>query len=112
MQDTGHILFDNYGCGAEYHHKLDAQIQSGERSFRDVSEEIWGSLHIPFDDGFVVMEETIELDPGFREFYEYCLANGFPFNVISAGLKPILRPVLDTFLGEEEVSLLKSERGG
>lgn len=106
MQDTGHILFDNHGCGAEYRNKLDAQIKSGERSFRDASEEMWGSLHIPFDDGFVIMEKTIELDPGFREFHEYCVANGYPFNVISAGLKPVLRRVLDIFLGEKEVRRL------
>lgn len=103
MQDTGHILFDTYGCGAEARNKLDEQIKSGERSFRDVSEEMWGSLHIPFDDGFVVMEKTLEIDPGFREFHQYCVDNGFPFNVISAGLKPVLRRVLDTFLGKQEV---------
>lgn len=105
MQDTGHILFDTYGCGAEARTKLDDQIKSGERSFRDVSEEMWGSLHVPFDDGFKVMEQTLEIDPGFREFYQYCVENGFPFNVLSAGLKPVLRRVLDCFLGEEEVRL-------
>ncbi|KAJ5618931.1 Pdp3-interacting factor 1 [Penicillium lagena] len=101
MQDTGHILFDTYGCGTEARNKLDEQIKSGERSFRDVSEEMWASLNIPFDDGFKVMEKTLEMDPGFREFHQYCLENGFPFNVISAGLKPVLRRVLDSFLGAE-----------
>ncbi|KAJ6013579.1 Pdp3-interacting factor 1 [Penicillium herquei] len=100
MQDTGHILFDNHGCGEIAREKLDEQIKNGERSFREVSEEMWGSLNIPFDDGFIVMEKTLEIDPGFREFHQYCIANGFPFNVISAGLKPVLRRVLDTFLGE------------
>jgi 2-hydroxy-3-keto-5-methylthiopentenyl-1-phosphate phosphatase len=109
MQDTGHILFDNYGCGEETRNKLDEQIKSGERSFREVSEEMWGSLDVPFDDGFVVMEKTLEIDPGFREFHQYCIENGFPFNVISAGLKPVLRRVLDTFLGEKEVRLDKPE---
>jgi hypothetical protein len=63
MQDTGHILFDNFGCGAEKKAALDAQIQSGERSFRDVSDEMWGSLDVPFDDGFAVMKEALEMDP-------------------------------------------------
>jgi 2-hydroxy-3-keto-5-methylthiopentenyl-1-phosphate phosphatase len=49
------------------------------------------------------MEKSIEMDPGFKEFHQYCQANGFPFNVISAGLKPILRRVLDMTLGEKEV---------
>lgn len=32
------------------------------------------------------------------------MKNSIPFNVISAGLKPVLRRVLDTFLGEEQSS--------
>ncbi|KAI0601384.1 2,3-diketo-5-methylthio-1-phosphopentane phosphatase [Biscogniauxia sp. FL1348] len=102
MQDTGHVLFDNHGCGAKRREVLDEQIKSGERSFRDVSEEMWGSLNVPFDDGFEVMEKTLEIDPDFQSFHQYCIEHGIPFNVISAGLKPILRRVLDTFLGEEQ----------
>ncbi|KAI1344716.1 2,3-diketo-5-methylthio-1-phosphopentane phosphatase [Xylariaceae sp. FL0016] len=101
MQDTGHVLFDNYGCGAEKRQLLDEQIKNGERSFRDVSEEMWGSLNVPFDDGFEIMEKTLEIDRDFQTFHQYCITNNIPFNVISAGLKPVLRRVLDTFLGEE-----------
>lgn len=102
MQDTGHILFDAHGCGSTRREILDEQIKTGERSFREVSEEMWGSLNVPFEDGFEVMERTLEIDPDFQEFHKFCIANNIPFNVISAGLKPILRKVLDTFLGEEE----------
>ncbi|KAI8962673.1 HAD-like domain-containing protein [Daldinia sp. FL1419] len=104
MQDTGHVLFDNHGCGSKRREMLDEQIKTGERSFRDVSEEMWGSLNVPFEDGFEVMEKTLEIDPDFQSFHQYCLKNDIPFNVISAGLKPILRKVLDTFLGEEASS--------
>lgn len=102
MQDTGHILFDAHGCGSERREALDAQIKSGERSFRDVSEEMWGSLNVPFEDGFEIMEKTLEMDPDFQHFHQFCVDNHIPFNVISAGLKPILRKVLDSFLGTEE----------
>ncbi|CAI7674109.1 Pdp3-interacting factor 1 [Penicillium manginii] len=104
MQDTGHILVDAHGFGAEARERLEAQMKSGARTFRDASEEMWASLHVPFDDGFVLMEKSIEMDPGFKEFHQYCTANGFPFNVISAGLKPILRRVLDMALGEKQSS--------
>ncbi|KAI0164546.1 HAD-like domain-containing protein [Hypoxylon sp. FL1284] len=102
MQDTGHVLFDNHGCGSKRRELLDEQIKKGERSFRDVSEEMWGSLNVPFEDGFDVMDQTLEIDPDFQSFHKFCVGNNIPFNVISAGLKPILRRVLDTFLGEEE----------
>ncbi|KAI3326088.1 putative 2,3-diketo-5-methylthio-1-phosphopentane phosphatase [Xylariaceae sp. AK1471] len=102
MQDTGHVLFDNHGCGSKRREILDEQIKNGERSFREVSEEMWGSLNVPFDDGFEVMEKTLEIDPDFQRFHKYCIDNDIPFNVISAGLKPVLRRVLDSFLGEEQ----------
>ncbi|KAI9055918.1 hypothetical protein LZ554_000854 [Drepanopeziza brunnea f. sp. 'monogermtubi'] len=104
MQDTGHILFDAHGCGSKHRQVLDSQIHSGERSFREVSEEMWGSLNVPFDDGFMVMKDSLEIDPDFRAFHDFCVLNSIPFNVISAGLKPILRRVLDEFLGEEQAA--------
>lgn len=104
MQDTGHVLFDNHGCGPDRREMLDEQIKNGERSFKDVSEEMWGSLNVPFDDGFEVMKNVLEIDPDFEKFHQFCLANNIPFNVISAGLKPVLRRVLDEFLGEEASS--------
>jgi 2,3-diketo-5-methylthio-1-phosphopentane phosphatase len=101
---TGHILFNNHGCGSERREALDQQIHSGERSFRDVSEEMWGSLEVPFVDAFEVMENELEIDEDFQTFHEFCRNNSIPFNVISAGLKPVLRKVLDHFLGEEASS--------
>ena len=103
MQDTGHILFDAHGCDSKRRAILDRQIKTGERSFREVSEEMWGSLNVPFEDGFEVMEKELEIDPDFQQFHKFCIRHEIPFNVISAGLKLILRKVLDIFLGEEEV---------
>ncbi|QSZ33093.1 hypothetical protein DSL72_002678 [Monilinia vaccinii-corymbosi] len=102
MQDSGYILFDAHGCGEERRRALNDQITTGERSFRDVSEEMWGSLRVPFEDGFAVMEKSLEIDPDFQKFHRFCIGNDIPFNIISAGLKPVLRKVLDKFLGEEE----------
>lgn len=101
MQDTGHTLFDNFGCGPEQRAILAKQMESGERTFREVSDELYASLDVPFDDGFEVMKTALDIDPDFETFHEFCVNNKIPFNVISAGLKPVLRRVLDHFLGEE-----------
>lgn len=101
MQDTGHILFNAFGCGPEQREALEAQIKSGERSFREVSEDMWASLDVPFEDGFKALEQGLEIDRDFLQFHEFCRNNNIPFNIISAGLKPVLRRVLDHFLGEE-----------
>jgi len=101
MQDTGHVLFNTFGCGPEQREILEAQIKSGERSFRDVSEDMWGSLDVPFEDGFKALQTGLTLDKDFKTFHDFCLNNKIPFNVISAGIKPVLRRVLDHFIGEE-----------
>lgn len=102
MQDTGHVLVDNLGGGSEFREMLESQMKSGERSFREISEDMWGSLTIPLEDGFEMMKSQLEIDPKFKEFYEFCSQNRIDFHVISAGLRPILRKVLDTFLGAQE----------
>ncbi|KAI1617782.1 2,3-diketo-5-methylthio-1-phosphopentane phosphatase [Exophiala viscosa] len=101
MQDTGHTLFDNFGCGPERRAALAHQMESGERTFREVSDELYASLDVPFEDGFEVMKTALEIDPDFQTFHEFCVNNKIPFNVISAGLKPVLRRVLDHFIGED-----------
>lgn len=105
LQDTGHLLFDKHGCGPERREELDHQIHTGERSFREVSEEMWGSLHVGFDDGFEVMKEKLVFDPDFSDFHAFCVKNKIPFNVISAGLKPLLRAVLDNHLGPDAANI-------
>jgi len=101
MEDTGHVLFNKFGCGPEQREILDQQIKSGERSFRDVSEDMWGSLDVPFEDGFKALQSGLTLDKDFKTFHDFCRNNSIPFNVISAGIKPVLRRVLDHFIGEE-----------
>ncbi|KAF2087866.1 hypothetical protein K490DRAFT_41044 [Saccharata proteae CBS 121410] len=101
MQDTGHILFKNFGCGDEGREKLEAQLKSGEKNFKEISEELWASLDVPFESGFDVMKNELVIDRDFKTFHDFCLNNSIPFNVISAGLKPVLKRVLDHFIGEE-----------
>lgn len=112
MQDTGHILFDAHGCGAKRREELDEEIKNGVRSFREVSEEMWGSLNVPFENGFEVMKGALDIDPAFLEFHGFCIRNNIPFNVISAGLKPILRRVLDEFLGKKQVDRFSGSHNG
>lgn len=95
------MLFNKYGCGSEQRERLEKQFKDGEKSFKGISEELWGSLDLPFDTGLKAISEALTLDLDFKTFHQFCLNNNIPFNVISAGLKPILRRVLDHFLGEE-----------
>ncbi|KAF5100594.1 hypothetical protein DV451_002479 [Geotrichum candidum] len=102
MQDTGHILFDHHGCGPEKREYLDESISTGEKTFRGASEEMWGSLHVTLDEGFKTLKSHLVMDDGFKDFFNYTTQHKIPFNVISAGLKPLLRHVLDETMGEEQ----------
>lgn len=102
LQDTGHILFDHHGCGPETREMLDEMISTGERTFRGASEEMWGSLNVTLEDGFKTLKKHLVLDSGFKDFFDYTQTYSIPFNVISAGLKPLLRHVLDEVMGEEQ----------
>ncbi|THC94978.1 hypothetical protein EYZ11_005531 [Aspergillus tanneri] len=62
------------GCGVEARKKLDEQIKSGERSFCEVSEDMWGSLRISLDDGFEVLKQ-LDMDSGFQEFHQFCITS-------------------------------------
>lgn len=101
-QDTGHILFDHHGCGPERRAYLDESISTGEKTFRGASEEMWGSLNVTLEEGFKTMQKHLTIDSGFYDFFNYSIKYNIPFNVISAGLKPLLRHVLDEFLGKEK----------
>jgi 2,3-diketo-5-methylthio-1-phosphopentane phosphatase len=79
---------------------LAKELEAGTRSFREVSDDLYASLDVPFESGFEVMKTALNIDPGFQSFHEFCVNNHIPFNVISAGLKPVLRKVLDHFIGE------------
>lgn len=101
LQDTGHILFDHHGCGPERREVLDESISTGENTFRQASLELWQSLHVPLDTAFATLKEHLIIDPGFHDFLNnFAFHHRIPFVVISAGLRPLLRRVLDESVGE------------
>lgn len=106
LQDTGHVLFDNFGCGKEQREKLDESI-GVTKSFRAASEELWGSLHVTMPEAIAKLKETLVIDPDFYTFFSYLEEHNVPFTVISAGMKPLLRSALDAFLGKERSSKIE-----
>ena len=51
MQDSGYQLFTNFGCGPEQLKVLAEELESGSRSFKDVSNDMYDSLDVPFEVG-------------------------------------------------------------
>ncbi|KAG5439759.1 hypothetical protein PCANB_000041 [Pneumocystis canis] len=101
MQDTGHLLFDHYGCGPERRAALEKVLASGECSFREVSKELWGKLRLSLAQGIAWILPSLEIDTGFHDFYSFCIQNDIPFRIISSGLRPLLLAALSKFIGQE-----------
>jgi len=101
LQDTGHVLFDNHGCGVETRKKLDHSI-GRTKTFREASEEMWGSLNVTLEEGIETLKKNLIIDKDFMGFLKFTEEHNIPFSVISAGLRPLLRAALDEFLGPEE----------
>lgn len=103
MQDTGHVLFDNHGCGPDRRKELDGSI-GNTRSFKSASEEMWGSLNVTLAEGIESLKKNLVIDKDFKPFFQFTQEYNIPFTVISAGLKPLLSAALEEFLGHRDAS--------
>ena len=97
-----HSLWSPWLWSREAREYLDESISTGEKTFRGASWEMWGSLHVTLDGGSQDLEEPSGHGRRFKDFFNYTTQHKIPFNVISAGLKPLLRHVLDETMGEEQ----------
>jgi len=57
------------------------------------------SVHTPFDECVDALVKNIKLDPGFKVFYAWCLAEKIPVIVLSSGMEPIIRALLTNLVG-------------
>lgn len=57
------------------------------------------SVDLPFDDCVELLRKNIKLDPGFKDFYAWCLKEGIPVIVLSSGMEPIIRALLTDLVG-------------
>lgn len=58
-----------------------------------------GSVKTPFNECVEILCKKMKLDPHFVEFYEWAKANNVPIIVLSSGMIPIIRALLEKLLG-------------
>lgn len=106
-QDSNDFLTDNLGYGAAERKKGNADVLSGRRHFRDLFHEMLDSIDTPFDECIAALLQNIQLDPGFRAFFDWARANNMPIVVLSGGMEPIIRALLAHYLGEAEAATMQ-----
>lgn len=101
--DSNDYLTDTLGFGKEERLKIFEGVLDGTKSFRDGFTAMISSIKSPFPECIKVLEEKIQLDPGFKETFEWAQANNVPIVVVSSGMKPIIKHLLTKLLGADSV---------
>ncbi|CEJ90254.1 Putative Phosphoserine phosphatase [[Torrubiella] hemipterigena] len=97
--DSNDYMTDNYGFGREKRAAGNHDVLTGKVNFRESFEEMMDSIDMPYDQCIQVLRESVNLDPGFKEFYDWAQANNVPIVILSGGMQPIIRALLDVLLG-------------
>lgn len=72
----------------------------GTETFRDSFQKMVDSWTVSIPETIEIMKANIKLDPHFRTFVSWANDNGIPIIVLSSGMTPIIRALLDEFLGD------------
>ncbi|KAG8428611.1 hypothetical protein J3459_002567 [Metarhizium acridum] len=97
--DSNDYMTDNLGYGAEKRRQGNKDVLTGKMNFRDSFREMLDSVTTPYNECIDILLKNITLDPGFKEFYDWSRENNVPIVILSGGMTPIIRALLDKLLG-------------
>ncbi|CAH6720367.1 polyol phosphate phosphatase Pyp1p [[Candida] jaroonii] len=101
LQDSNDYLTENLGFGYPKRKAINDEILDGSKSFRDGFQEMLDSIKQPFPECIDYLLKHVQLDPGFRKCYDYCVSKKIPIIIISSGMKPIIYNLLKHLVGED-----------
>ncbi|KAJ4289522.1 hypothetical protein N0V88_007005 [Collariella sp. IMI 366227] len=101
-QDSNDFMTDTLGFGPDLRRQGNADVLNGRRHFRDAFRDMLDSIrNTPFKECIDILRKNIDLDPGFKQFYEWAKENNVPIVVLSGGMEPVIRALLAHMLGQE-----------
>ncbi|KAH8422274.1 putative phosphoserine phosphatase [Aspergillus melleus] len=98
--DGNDFLVDNLGFGIEKRRALELEVLKGNLAFRDAFKAMLDSVPLPFDECVRILQRNIKFDPGFISFYHWTSKNNVPIVVLSSGMTPIIKALLQNALGD------------
>ena len=63
------------------------------------------SISTPYPECIEYLVKNIKLDPGFNDYLKWALANNIPTVIVSSGMEPIIRAILENLVGENAKEL-------
>lgn len=112
LQDSNDYLTENLGFGRPKRLQINDDILNGKISFRDGFKLMLDSIDTPFPECIDFLLENVQLDPGFKDFYEWAESKGIPVIVVSSGMKPIIYSLLKKLVGDkaiENIEIISNE---
>ncbi|GIJ92477.1 hypothetical protein Asppvi_011459 [Aspergillus pseudoviridinutans] len=116
LQDCNDYLVDNFGFGAERRRMLELEVLNGTLAFRyvlarrrnfktynsepkndparDAFQAMLDSVRMPFNECLRIVQENIQLDPGFVNFYLWAKEKSIPIVILSSGMTPVIEALL------------------
>jgi 2,3-diketo-5-methylthio-1-phosphopentane phosphatase len=58
------------------------------------------SVTMPYDECIKYVSENVKLDPGFNDYLQWAIAHNIPTVVLSSGMEPIIRAILEKLVGD------------
>ncbi|KAF7587909.1 hypothetical protein BBP40_006532 [Aspergillus hancockii] len=101
LQDCNDYLVDNFGFGIEERRRLELEVLKGTLAFRDAFQAMLDSVQMPFNDCLRVVQENVQLDPRFLDFYEWAKEKNVPIVILSSGMAPVIEALLVSMFGRE-----------
>jgi 2,3-diketo-5-methylthio-1-phosphopentane phosphatase len=95
-------LTDHHGFGYSKRRQGNIDTLNDKVLCRDAFREMVESWQLSFPECMPILRHKIKLDPHFAEFYKWSVKNNVPVIVLSSGMVPIIRALLQHLLGKEE----------
>lgn len=111
LKDSNDYLTDNLGYGYQRRRELNVEVLENRWTFRDAFKDMLDSVKTPFPECIDTLVKNIKLDPGFKDFYNWCLEKNIPVIVLSSGMEPIIRALLKELVGPtaEKIEIISNQ---
>ncbi|KAG1729576.1 HAD-like domain-containing protein [Suillus lakei] len=107
-QDSNDFVTDTFGMGHSDRVALNQRIRNGEDNFRDAFRKMIVTHTFEFCKNAVA--NNIKVDDTFKAFYEFCETNDIPVVIVSSGMEPIIRAVLNKHLASlDGIQIISNE---
>ncbi|KAF2103433.1 hypothetical protein NA57DRAFT_33127 [Rhizodiscina lignyota] len=101
LQDSNDFLTDNIGYGKEKRVASNHAVLEERETFRESFQGMMDSVTKPYDHCIQLLVDNIQLDPYFKEFLSWAIANNIPVVVLSSGMVPIIKALLKNLVGDD-----------